>query len=73
MPVSMMLVYKLSRELERISEDSEHTKFDVPFFYWSLLKTGFKWECWTYVLKDHMNETENETINLQTDLLMKTR
>ena len=31
MAVSIMFVYKLSRELEGISEDSEDAKFDVPF------------------------------------------
>jgi len=31
MPDSIMFVYKPSRELEGISEDSEDTKFDVPF------------------------------------------
>jgi len=29
-PVSIMFVYKLSRELEGISEYFEHTKFNVP-------------------------------------------
>jgi len=31
MPVSIMFVCKLSRELEGISENSEHKNFDVPF------------------------------------------
>jgi hypothetical protein len=31
MPVSIMFVYKLTREPEGLSEDSEDTKFDVPF------------------------------------------
>jgi hypothetical protein len=42
-------------------------------YHWSVWKTGYKWECWIYVLKDHMNETENEIVNFQTDLLIKTR
>jgi hypothetical protein len=42
-------------------------------FYWFVLKTGYKWECWSYVLKDHINKTEHEMVNLQTDLLIKTR
>jgi hypothetical protein len=49
------------------------TRSSMCLFYWSVLKTGYTWECRTYVLKDHMNETENETVNFQTDLLIKTR
>jgi len=37
MPVSIMFVYKLSRELGGLSEDSEYKNFDVTF-----LLTRFK-------------------------------
>jgi len=49
------------------------TRSSMCLFYWSVLKTGYKWECWIYVLKHHINETENEIVNFQTDLPIKTR
>ena len=42
-------------------------------YYWSVKRKRYKWDCWTYVLEDHLNETENVTVNLQKGLLIKTR